>query len=315
MSDPSRASAPGGGFEDLHEWEIARASLGFIRDIVRITRGDRHFLDALIFTVALDANMTPVTRDRSLLAAYGGAETSTPDELRRPVSINAVAMSLRLPLETVRRRFLNMARAGLCVIGPQGVIIPREAVTSPVYLAEQRARFDRTRDFYQAMKAAGALPDRIAAEVSPAEGEPLVRAANWAVSEYALRVCGDLIGLTGSVISSLVLLDLVLANIEQLPPSAMPEWGRDPERLGRPVRIGALAGPLRLSGETIRRHLLALETLGFCRRKSGGLVAVAPHSAGPLLSRIVETNRTNSARLFARLGQLGVLDGWDVSLA
>jgi len=314
MSGPSRGSAPAETAPDAHPWEVARTSLAYIRDIVRITRGDRHFLDALIFTVALDANMTPVTRDRSLLSAYGGAEVSTPDELRRPVSINAVAASLRLPLETVRRRFLNMARAGLCVIGPQGVIIPREAVTSPTYIAEQRARFARTRDFYQAMKAAGALPDRTAREVSPPTGEPLVRAANWAVSEYALRICTDLIALTGSVVSSIVLLDLVLANIDHLPPSALSDWGRDPERFGRPVRIGALAGPLRVSGETIRRHLLTLETIGFCRRRSGGLVAVAPESARPQLARIVETNRINSARLFARLGQLGVLDGWDAPI-
>ncbi|WP_035018677.1 DeoR family transcriptional regulator [Caulobacter sp. UNC358MFTsu5.1] len=315
MSTASPTSAPAGAAQDLQPWEVARASLGYIRDIVRITRGDRHFLDALIFTVALDANMTPVTRDRSLLAAYGGAEVSTPDELRRPVSINAVATSLRLPLETVRRRFLNMSRDGLCMIGQQGVIIPRAAVTSAVYLAEQRARFDRTRGFYQAMQAGGALPDRAAREASPATGEPLVRAANWAVSEYALRICGELVALTGNVVSSIVLLDLVLANIDQLPPSALPDWGRDPERFGRPVRIGALAGPLRVSGETIRRHLLTLETLGFCRRRSGGLVAVAPDSARPQLMRIVETNRTNSARLFARLGQLGVLDGWDAAIA
>ncbi len=313
MNGASPTSVPAGAVQDLQPWEVARASLDYIRDIVRITRGDRHFLDALIFTVALDANMTPVTRDRSLLAAYGGAEVSTPDELRRPVSINAVATSLRLPLETVRRRFLNMARDGLCVIGPQGVIIPRAAVTSAVYLAEQRARFDRTRGFYQAMQAEGALPERAAREASAATGEPLVRAASWAVSEYALRICGDLIALTGNVVSSIVLLDLVLANIDQLPLSALPDWGHDPERFGRPVRIGALAGPLRVSGETIRRHLLTLEAIGFCRRRSGGLVAVTPESARPQLLRIAETNRTNSARLFTRLGQLGVLDGWDAA--
>jgi hypothetical protein len=186
-------------------------------------------------------------------------------------------------------------------------------VTSPTYIAEQRARFARTRDFYQAMKTAGALPDQATREVSPPTGEPLVRAANWAVSEYALRICTDLIALTGSVVSSIVLLDLVLANIDQLPPSALPDWGRDPERLGRPVRIGALAGPLRVSGETIRRHLLTLETIGFCRRRAGGLVAVAPDPARPQLARIVETNRTNSARLFTRLDQLGVLDRWDAA--
>jgi DNA-binding transcriptional regulator YhcF (GntR family) len=296
---------------EFQVWEVVRASLDYIRDTVQITRGDHELLDALIFTAALDANMAPVTRDPALLTTYGGVAVSTPDELRRPVSINAVAKSLRLPFETVRRRFLKLSRAGLCVIGPHGVVVPRGAVTSPEYVAEQRARYDRARGFYQALKVAGALPNTAAAGGSPPAAEPLVRAANWALSEYMLRACSDLIALTDNVMSSLVLLELVLANTRPLATAELPGWTRDPEGAGRPVRIAALAASLRISGETIRRHLHMLEALGFCRRKSGGLVAVAPASAWPRFVRLVETNQANVSRAFTRLRQLGVLDSWD----
>jgi DNA-binding IclR family transcriptional regulator len=90
------------------------------------------------------------------------------------------------------------------------------------------------------------------------------------------------------------------------------DWSRAPERFGRPVRIAALADPLRVSGETVRRHLNRLETLGFCSRRPGGVVAIAPASAWPQLARFAQVNQANVQRLFARLRQLGTLVGWDV---
>ena len=230
-----------------------------------------------------------------------------------------MAQSLRLPFETVRRRFLRLSRAGLCMITPRGVVVPRSAVTSAAYIAMQRARYDRARGFYQALKVAGALPPaeavpetgRQPGQAPPPASAPLVRAANRALSEYVLRACNDLLALTGDVLSSLVLLELVLANTRALTTAALADWIRDPERLGRPVRIAALAAPLRVSGETIRRHLDVLETLGFCRRTAGGRVAIAPAAALPKLASLARTNQANVQRLFGRLRQLDILAAWD----
>lgn len=288
-------------------WEVAHASLDYIRDTVLITCGDDDLIDALIFTTALDANVTPVSRDPGLQVTYGGIEVSAPDELRRPVSINAVAQSLRLPFETVRRRVQGLSRAGLCLIGPQGVIVPRSADTSPAYIAKQRARYERARSFHQGLAARGLLPGAVFKETWPPAEDPLVRAANRALSEYVLRACNDLIALTGDVLSSLVLLELVMANTRPLTTAELHDWRRAPEQLGRPVRIAALAAPLQLSRETIRRRLNALETMGFCRRTIGGLVATAPSSTRPKLAQLVEANQANLRRLFTRLRQLGVV--------
>lgn len=295
---------------DPRLWETTRASFLYVRDTVQISRGDDDLIDALIFTAALDANMAPVERDPDLQVAYGGVEVSAPDELRRPVSVNAVAQSLRLPFETVRRRFLRLAREGLCVIGPQGVVVPNSAVTSPAYIAKQRARYDRAADFYAALKAVGALP-AVTRPAAPPPAEPLVRAANRALSEYTLRACNDLMALTGDVLSSVVLLELVVQNIRPMGTPELAGWPRDPERLSRAVRIAGLAAPLRFSGETIRRHLKVLEAQGFCRRTAGGVVATAPPAVQSRLPRLVDTNHANVQRLFSRLDQLGVLAAWD----
>jgi DNA-binding Lrp family transcriptional regulator len=313
MVPPSPASrAVGTAWDDPQIWAITRESLGFIRDNVLITRGDGDLLDELIFTTALDANMAPVNRDPDLQVAYGGVENSAPNELRRAVSINAVAQSLRLPFETVRRRVQRLATSGRCVIGRQGVIVPREAVVTPAYIAMQRARYDRAHAFYLALKAMGALPAAGPGEASAAApDEPLVRVANRAVSEYVLRTCAGLVALTDNVVSSLVLLELLLANTRAVTAEELPAWRKDPEAAGRPTRIAGIAGPLRLSRETVRRHLQALEEMGFCRRGSGGLIAVASGAARPLLAREVEANQANLRRLFERLRQFGILAAWD----
>jgi DNA-binding Lrp family transcriptional regulator len=291
-------------------WDVSRASLAYVRDTSLISRGDGDLLDPLLFTAILDANMVPVNRDPELRITYGG-DVSAPDHLRRPVSINAVAQSLHLPFETVRRRVSGMAQRGQCVIDPRGVVVPHAAVTSPAYVAIQRARYDRARRFYQALKAAGALPSNGPADTLAPTARPLVRAANRALSAYMLRAANDLIALTGDALSSLILLELTLGNTEPVADCDLPAWASNPLGVARPVRIAALAKSLRFSSETTRRHLMGLEAAGFCRRTERGLVAVAPPTVWPELARLMAANLANVHRLFGTLRELQVLAAWD----
>lgn len=61
-------------------------------------------LDALLCTAIINANADLLTHDAELAWRYGGAETPPPDELRRPVTVAALARRLNLPHESVRRR-------------------------------------------------------------------------------------------------------------------------------------------------------------------------------------------------------------------
>lgn len=291
-------------------WETTRASVRYIRDTVQISRGDGDLLDPLIFTAILDSNMAPVNRDPQLQVFYGG-DISAPDELRRPVSINAVAQSLRLPFETVRRRVSGLAARGACVVDSRGVIVPYAAVMAPGYVAIQRARYDRARQFYQTLKTVGALPDAGPAYPHAPTAQPLVRAANRALSAYMLRVSNDLIALTGDALSSLILVELALQNTDGLAAAELPAWAARPAPHARPVRIAALSQGLRLSPETTRRHAVRLEAEGFCQRARDGFIAIAPQGAWPELARLMAANLANIHRLFAALRQLDVLSAWD----
>jgi DNA-binding Lrp family transcriptional regulator len=286
---------------------LSRASVVYVRDCALISRRGGDLLETLLFSAILDANMAPVTRDPELRVRYGAVAEACPDELRRPVTINAVTQSLGLPFETGRRRVQALVRAGLCEATAKGVIVPRRAVTTPAYNAIQQARYDRTRAFHRELADLGALGDDPGA---PAPAEPLVRAANRAVSEYMLRACGELIALTGDIVSSLVLIQLVIANTAELSPERLPVWAGAPQALALPARAASVSRDLAMSAETVRRHALTLEAGGFCRRSPAGLIAACPLHARPQAARFVATNVANVQRLFARLKDLGVVAAW-----
>lgn len=292
-------------------WKMTRASLYYMRDVVQISRGNGDLLTPLIFTAILDANMSMINRDPELQKIYGGQDISAPDELRRPVSINAVAQSLRLPFETVRRRVGGMVRSGRCVMDLRGVVVPRAAVTTPAYIAIQRARYDRSRQFYQELKAVGFLPADGPVDTWAPTASPLIRAANRAMSSYMLRAANDLIAMTGDPLSSLIVLELVLANTEALSDAEMQAWAQHPTRLATPLRLAALARRLNLSPETTRRHVVGLEARALCRRRDNGLIAVATPDVWPQLSHLFTANITNVHRLFAAFRQLDVLAAWE----
>ncbi|MEJ1967678.1 MAG: hypothetical protein WDN03_03425 [Rhizomicrobium sp.] len=87
-------------------------------------KGD--FLYAIIFTAIWTANVRHITASSENLK-YGGLTELPPDEARRPITVNAVASSLRMPYETVRRYAGKMVQDGSAVrIGVKGLIVPRE---------------------------------------------------------------------------------------------------------------------------------------------------------------------------------------------
>ncbi|MBX9942766.1 MAG: hypothetical protein K2Y40_01690 [Reyranella sp.] len=108
-----------------HERVIAAAStrnlLAGIRMLGEMWHGD--LLRGLVFTAIWTANVKHVVN-----TARAAHQTILPDELRRPVSILAIAHSLRLPYETVRRHALALEKSGICHrIGRQGLVVPESA--------------------------------------------------------------------------------------------------------------------------------------------------------------------------------------------
>jgi hypothetical protein len=94
--------------------------------IAGLTGGDLTL--AIIYAAITQANLQPLSDDPALSSQYGALGAAPPDEIRRPISVHALAASLSMPYETTRRaveRLIAMDRVRR--VSRTGVIATREA--------------------------------------------------------------------------------------------------------------------------------------------------------------------------------------------
>lgn len=293
-----------------------RLSVAFLLDCVEIGRGDRPLVDSLILMGIVQANVGLLTREPDLQRAYAAYDSPPPDDLRRGVSVNAVANSLRLPYETVRRRITGLERQGLCVNGERGVYVPQQMLMSPEHMAAAFATYDLLRRFYYRLKDVGAL--RGFPEVSPAPPSDLVRAILRVFADYFLRVVDAVTRNVGDIVAAFVLLGILTANTEHLPDDEAGAAGSEvgdfvTDALRRPVSASALSRRLRLPDETVRRHVAQLVADGRCVRTPQGCLIPAEALARPAWTGMMAENLSHLNRMFSDLAYLGVLAGWDAA--
>lgn len=290
----SGAAAP----QPAVDWRAAFISLEFFVDAANISRGRGDLILPLVFAAIVQANQAPLRNDPELHKRYGNSGEAIPDELRRPISINAVAQSLRLPFETVRRKVRSLVDGGVCVATPTGVYVPRAAIVAEEHASMQAARMARLARFHDDLQGLGLLlGDDALPRALPAE---LMRSVNRALSEYMLRSCDRVIELAGGVMDGFVLLGLCLVSAAD----ALATYEAGQPLRPSPCSMRAVAARLRMPHETVRRRLLALETLGYARRRGRRWVPVAPRGHRPRLVRIAVDNELDVRRLFARLREL-----------
>lgn len=297
-------------------WRIARASIELVMDIIDISRGDGHMLDPLLVATVVEGNLALVSQDPELQRRYAEADQPPPDELRRPISIAAVASSLSLPYETVRRRTNGLIRRGAMVSTPKGLIVPAALLTTPAYLEAAIARYERVKRFYFELKALGVtdgLPERDEG-VAPLTGPP-VRLVNRVLSEFQSRLYEQMLRRLGDLVTGVVALEMGRANAEGLEEAARQIEGPLPDDLRHPISMLALAKRLRLPAETVRRHVRRLEAEGLCRQVDGGFLAEIADLPPQGESTPIQRNLMNLSRMMARLGALGVLAYWEAEAA
>lgn len=279
---------------------LAGLSFAFLLDEMANGMGGLEPLDALLVLAINQANIAPLTRDHEARARYGDLDAPAPDEARRPVSINAVAASLGLPFETVRRRIRRLAAGQVCALSPEGVVVPASFLASPVYLQSVMLGHERLRRFYLELRDAG-LVEALPPAAFETDGVP-VRAAARLLADYVLRASEGLMREAGNVISVLTLVALLAA--------ALAEEGRT-----RGLSVRAVALRLQLSAETVRRHVAELVEEGLCARTSAGLLLTEAVLARPGVRALIAENAANVQRLLAGLAERGVIRAWEAAEA
>ena len=122
---------------------ISRLSMDYVVSIYSaILRGSPHDpIDALLLSVVAVANVAHLTADKAASRAYADLDSPEPMDIKRPISRNAVALSLGLPYETVRRRVQRLLDLGALVEYEGGLVGANERSNPEMVraMAEQNA--------------------------------------------------------------------------------------------------------------------------------------------------------------------------------
>ncbi|MEO8113986.1 MAG: hypothetical protein ABI655_06375 [Phenylobacterium sp.] len=299
---------------------MGRVCISFVLDSVKIGRGGHDLIDALILLAIVQSNIAPLARDADLQRTYATYDEPPPDEIRRPVSMNAIAHSLRFPYETVRRRVSQLASQGECEITRRGVYVPAVALATPEHLATLEASYELVRNLYWRLREIGGLGE-LPAPTTPWAGEgnggaaPLRLVARHS-SDYFLRVMEGLRQRVGGLVEGLILMDILRANTEHLTDldrGTEEDGARGfvPDEQRRAVRVTALAARLDLPEETVRRHVAQLIKEERCVRWPEGIVVPTYLMVRPQVAGMLRDNLIALHRMFTALAQLGILEEWD----
>ena len=297
----------------------ARLANGFALDLVKLGGFGRDVIDGLLMVAISQANIAQINRNPELQRTYATLDQPPPDELRRPVSISALANSLRIPFETTRRRITGLIDAGIVRSAQRGVIIPTAPLTSPFYRMGVEANYNLVRNLYFRLRGIGLfedLPRPIRAPFDPEH--PPVRLVIRHSSDYLLRLAEPVTLYMGDLVTGLLLMDMIQANTEHLADTDGgaddPDWtpeGFVPDSQRRPVRATTLAERLGIPPETVRRHIHRLIESDRCEQnKDGYLVPARVLARKPFVQFMVD-NQSHLHRLYAALGDFGVLTEWE----
>ena len=109
----------------------ARLTNRFALDLVKLGGFGRDVIDGLLLMAISQANVAQITRNPELQLTYATLDQAPADDLRRPVSMSAIANSLCIPFETTRRRIQALAKLGVIQATPRGVIVLQAPLGSP----------------------------------------------------------------------------------------------------------------------------------------------------------------------------------------
>jgi biotin operon repressor len=112
-------------------------------------------LDALILSTVAVANVAHLGSDPALSLRYGAIDQPEPFEIKRPISRNAVALSLGLSYETARRRIQKLIDAGALIDTEDGLVGANEVLNPEMVLAMAKQNATLLRRMVRLMREAG----------------------------------------------------------------------------------------------------------------------------------------------------------------
>lgn len=293
--------------DHIDDRQLMRLAGRHLLDQVTQARFGLDLIDALIVCTVSHANVVPIVRDAGLQRRYATFDDVPPDEVRRPISINAVAQSLDMPFETVRRRIVKMSLVGIFRTSKQGVYVPTAFCVGGPHRTSMEGAYARARVLYFEAKKL-CLDDLGASETEIWTGPEPLRLVSRVSSEYLLRLVQLLMEETKDPVAATVWLALFCDNVAVADRGGRP---RNKSQVPKPLSMSALARRLRLPTETTRRRVHALLAAGLCIDDGSSVVVDARVLARPGIERLLVRNRQDLRRMFATLAEYGIVQAWE----
>jgi DNA-binding Lrp family transcriptional regulator len=272
-----------------------RMAGGYALERLSAARFGSDLLDALILTGVEQANLEPLYRDPDLRMDFATNGASVPDEMRRPISVNALAQSMGLPFETVRRRIVGLVARGLLAANKQGVFVPAATAAEDRHGVAQLNAYEDLRGLFDRLGAAG-WPSPGAAPSCAWTGEAPTQLAARISTDFTLRLIRSLTAIVGDPTAVAVWLAILSGDGSAGGP--------------RPVRISQIARRLDLPSETARRRVQTLAARGLCEMTEAGAIITAKQFKTPAFVQLAQRNLNDLRRMFLQLADAGVIDAW-----
>lgn len=110
-------------------------------------------LSSIVLMAVIQANVAHL--DEGAVAWSPDDGGAPPDSLRRPISVLALAHSLRMPYETVRRTVTRLTGEGLLIRTGDGVVAPGSALDDPGFRKGREANWTNLRRLMAQLERVG----------------------------------------------------------------------------------------------------------------------------------------------------------------
>lgn len=263
----------------------------------------------------IEANVRHIIRDPVLALRYAGVDNPPPDDIRRPISVGALAASFSIPYDAARRRVADLEARGLCRRTTRGVYIPAIVLETEA----NRQALGRSLATVRALAADihAAAPDfDLIGGAKPVPGiTPPVsqeRLAARFTAEYVLRFAERLTRTTADFGRGMILLAILEANYQPLRENL--EVARryasvqrpPPDELLAPISVLALSNALKQPFETTRRNVNVLIRTRRCIRTPKGIIVPAQAFQTRLAREVLTGHLGDIQRVFGAMARLGV---------
>lgn len=129
----------------------------FLKSVELLTRAvsDGDILRGVIFLAIVDSNTRHLRPADPVARSFAGTSDRVPDEMRRPVSVHALALDLALPYETTRRHVNALIEQGFCERVEAGIVVRAEVLDREGMVATHRRNIDNLRALFRDLRDGG----------------------------------------------------------------------------------------------------------------------------------------------------------------